>query len=273
MGEETGGGMGERNSAAPVIIKRKKVVAGHGHHGGAWKVAFADFATAMMAFFLMMWLLGATSESQRKGLADYFNPSIPIHRISSGGEGLFGGESIQSPSQSGNDIATEEMQEAGEGSAEAEALEDVATRIAAMSGESAILQEALRHVLTRVTDEGLVIEIFDLPGAPLFQQDTAAPMPVLQVIADVMAQVIPMVTNPLAVVGHTRQHSVVQSGDPAWALSQSRAEMMRQLLLSRGTMSERVLRTAAHADRRLVHENPMSERNNRLEVILLRSRL
>ena len=268
--------MGERNTAAPVIIKRKKVVAGHGHHGGAWKVAFADFATAMMAFFLMMWLLGATSESQRKGLADYFNPNIPIHRISSGGEGLFGGESIQSPAQSSGDAAAEEETgETGEGpaGAEADALEEIATRIAAMRGESSILQEALRHVLTRVTDEGLVIEVFDLPGAPLFRQDTAAPMPVLQIIADVVAQVTPMVTNPLAVEGHTRQHTLVQAGDPAWALSQSRAEMMRQLLLSRATPPERILRTAAHADRRLVHPNPMSERNNRLEVILLRSRL
>ena len=267
--------MGERNSTAPVIIKRKKVVAGHGHHGGAWKVAFADFATAMMAFFLMMWLLGATSESQRKGLADYFNPTIPIHRISSGGEGMFGGDDLENPVQTGPSTSTEEERQTGQGSAsaQADAFAEVATRIEAMSGESTTLQEALRHVLTRVTDEGLVIELFDLPGAPLFQAETAAPMPVLQVLAAVVAEVIPMVTNPLAVEGHTRRHSVVQSGDPAWSLSQSRAEMMRQLLLSQATPSERILRTAAHADRRLVHENPMSERNNRLEVILLRSRL
>ena len=63
---------------APIIIKRKKVIAA-GHHGGAWKVAYADFVTAMMAFFLLMWLLGATTEKQRKGIADYFNPTIPIN--------------------------------------------------------------------------------------------------------------------------------------------------------------------------------------------------
>lgn len=87
-------GMAGQGNAAPVIIKRKKVVAGGGHHGGAWKVAYADFVTAMMAFFLLMWLLNATTEKQRKGLSDYFNPTIPISRISGGGDGALGGETM-----------------------------------------------------------------------------------------------------------------------------------------------------------------------------------
>ncbi|MEO0774578.1 MAG: flagellar motor protein MotB, partial [Pseudomonadota bacterium] len=76
------------------IIKKKKIVKGDGHHGGAWKVAYADFVTAMMAFFLLMWLLNATTEKQRKGLADYFAPSIAINRVSGGGDGDFGGDSV-----------------------------------------------------------------------------------------------------------------------------------------------------------------------------------
>ena len=86
--------MSANANLAPVIIKRKKVVKGGGHHGGAWKVAYADFVTAMMAFFMLMWLLNATTEQQRKGLADYFSPTIPIVRISGGGNGAFGGDSI-----------------------------------------------------------------------------------------------------------------------------------------------------------------------------------
>ncbi len=86
--------MAGQNNAAPVIIKRKKVVLGGGHHGGAWKVAYADFVTAMMAFFMLMWLLNATTEKQRKGIADYFNPTIPINRVSGGGAGSFGGNSV-----------------------------------------------------------------------------------------------------------------------------------------------------------------------------------
>ena len=82
--------MGAQSNLAPVIIKRKKKVVGGGHHGGAWKVAYADFVTAMMAFFMMMWLLNATTEQQRQGLADYFSPTIPINRVSGGGDGSFG---------------------------------------------------------------------------------------------------------------------------------------------------------------------------------------
>ena len=78
--------MAAQGNAAPVIIKRKKVFQGGGHHGGAWKVAYADFVTAMMAFFLLMWLLNATTEKQRKGISDYFNPTIPVNRISGGGD-------------------------------------------------------------------------------------------------------------------------------------------------------------------------------------------
>lgn len=87
--------MGAQLNAAPVvIIKRKKIIKVSGHHGGAWKVAYADFVTAMMAFFMLMWLLNATTETQKKGLADYFSPTIPISRISGGGDGAFGGDSV-----------------------------------------------------------------------------------------------------------------------------------------------------------------------------------
>ena len=79
--------------AGPIVVKRKKVVAG-GHHGGAWKVAYADFVTAMMAFFLLMWLLSVTDEETRLGLADYFSPTIPIHSTRGGGDGPFDGESM-----------------------------------------------------------------------------------------------------------------------------------------------------------------------------------
>ena len=81
------------NAIRPIIIKRKKIVASDGHHGGAWKVAYADFVTAMMAFFLLMWLLNATTESQRKGIADYFSPTVPISPISGGGDGVLSGDS------------------------------------------------------------------------------------------------------------------------------------------------------------------------------------
>ena len=141
-------------NVAPVIIKRKKVVAGEGHHGGAWKVAYADFVTAMMAFFMLMWLLNATTEKQRKGIADYFNPTIPVNRISGGGEGSFGGTSVFSEetlAQAGmgatNKHATEQNQARGQSGlmengraddadAQQAVLEAVITALLARGGES-----------------------------------------------------------------------------------------------------------------------------------------
>ena len=86
--------MTTHKNVAPVIIKRKKIIVSGGHHGGAWKVAYADFVTAMMAFFMLMWLLNATTEQQRKGLADYFSPTFAINRTSGGGDSYFLGDSI-----------------------------------------------------------------------------------------------------------------------------------------------------------------------------------
>jgi chemotaxis protein MotB len=264
--------MSRQNDAAPIIIKRKKIVVSGGHHGGAWKVAYADFVTAMMAFFLMMWLLGATTESQRRGLADYFNPTIPVHRISSGGDGMFGGTDLETRQQMGPTTPPE--QDAGESGqevvAEAESFEEAETRLMGMGGESAILTEALRHVITRQTDQGLVIELFDLPDMALFIDDTDQPAPVLSILAPVLVQVLSNVTNTLSVEGHTRTYSMVQATDPRWPLSSARAHAMRQLLQDADFAPDRIARVTGHADRRLSVENPMAVRNNRLELILLR---
>src|SRR6056297_1536732 len=178
--------MAAQGNARP-IIKRKKVVKSGGHHGGAWKVAYADFVTAMMAFFMLMWLLGATTEKQRKGIADYFNPTIPINRISGGGEGAFGGDSVfseetmaQSGTGAGQARPTAERQALGStGADDAESaaaaadagLADVEQALLAFSGESMIRDLMRQHVITRLSDEGLVIEIFEREGALLFEPD------------------------------------------------------------------------------------------------------
>lgn len=263
--------MSRQNDAAPVIIiKRKKIVKGGGHHGGAWKVAYADFVTAMMAFFLMMWLLGATTESQRRGLADYFNPSVPVHRISSGGDGMFGGTDFEMNSEDGlsspNGNAESERPEQDD----AQSFEDLEQRLNQLGGESPVLDNALRHIITRQTDEGLVLEVFDLPGAPLFENDSDEPTAVTRQIMLVLSQVFSMIINPLAIEGHTRTYTVVQANDPRWLLSTARADRARQLLDDEGFDPTRMARVTGHADRRPSDQNPMAVRNNRLELILLR---
>ncbi|MEA5159247.1 flagellar motor protein MotB [Cereibacter johrii] len=275
--------MAGQSNAAPVVIKRKKVVQGGGHHGGAWKVAYADFVTAMMAFFMLMWLLNATTEKQRKGLADYFNPTIPMNRVSGGGEGAFGGNSVfhdQTMTQTGtgaaNDRAAAELKARGEmGQEGADAdeqkrLEEVEKMLKARSGESMTMQRLLRHVVTRITDEGLVIEIFDLPDVPLFFGDTDQPEAVLPQIARLLAEILPITTNRIAVNGHVRSYPITLIRNPVWDISAARAQRMRGLLESEGLPGERMQRVSGFADRKIVTPDPMAVRNNRLEVILLR---
>lgn len=276
-------------SNAPVIIKRKKVIAGGGHHGGAWKVAYADFVTAMMAFFMLMWLLNATTEKQRKGIADYFNPTIPINRISGGGEGSFGGDDIFSEEtlakngtgatqrraadadrargDTGADPATEAD---GAGRAAEQALREVEEILTARAGESMVSPEAARHIVTRVTDEGLIVELFDLPDVPLFRGETTEPTAVLIELADMVASVFGLVTNRIAVNGFVRAQPLVVANNPSWDLSGDRAGSVRRLLESAGVPSERMQRVSGFADRKPVLHNPMSVRNNRIEIILLR---
>jgi len=280
--------MSAQGNVAPVIIKKKKVTGGGGHHGGAWKVAYADFVTAMMAFFLLMWLLNATTEQQRKGISDYFSPTIPINRISGGGDGSFGGDSVfsedtmpQNGTGATNQRPTEGRQARGEmgiaeddshrETAEAETFETVEDVLMGRSGESMVSEELRRHILTRVTDEGLVIEIFDLEGAPLFAAGTDAPTPLLADLAEVIADASLLVRNGIAVEGHTQAKPVMLRDNPVWDLSTARANAMRLLLLSKRLEDGRIMRITGHADREPVVRNPMSLRNNRLEVILLRS--
>jgi chemotaxis protein MotB len=277
--------MARQGNAAPVIIKRKKVVQGGGHHGGAWKVAYADFVTAMMAFFLLMWLLNATTEKQRKGISDYFNPTIPVNRISGGGDGAFGGDSVfseETMAQAGTGAtdrrtaATDSQTganggqgTAGEGKAQSE-LEDVEKALLARGGESNTMEQMLRHVVTRVTDEGLVIEIFDMPGAPLFKDDTAEALPVTLEIADLLAEVLNLTSNEIAVSGFLRAHPVTLIDNPVWDLSALRAQTARKMLETAGIDPERMQRISGFADRKPAVSDPSAVRNNRIEVILLR---
>jgi chemotaxis protein MotB len=279
--------MAKQPNASPVIIKKKKVVQGGGHHGGAWKVAYADFVTAMMAFFMLMWLLNATTEKQRKGLADYFNPTVAVNRVSGGGVGFFGGDSVFSEQDlafSGTGVAsvnpTEEQQASGAhamaegqgagGEGTDTAMEEVASALKARGGESMTMERALRHVITRITDEGLVIEIFDLEDAALFEPDSATPAPVLDEIAALLAEVLNLASNEVAVQGHVRSYPITLIKNPMWDLSVSRADVMRRKLAEAGLAERRIQRMAGYADRVQATQNPMATRNNRLEVILLR---
>lgn len=310
--------MSSTGETRPVIIKRKKVVAGGGHHGGAWKVAYADFVTAMMAFFLLMWLLNATTEDQRKGIADYFNPNLPISRVSAGGGGMLKGRSIAAPkvlAGSSKDGVPPEQQRAVEAPTEEEkplvppapegearagteaspSTPEAEPRDAAEHGQhgeagdaadDALSQfaeierrireameergELSRHFLLRMTPEGLVIEIIDADDAPLFASGSPEPRPILVRLLDVLVPVLEMTTNDIAIVGHTDAVPFGSEEYSNWELSADRANTARRLMQARGLDEGRIRRVSGKAAVEPLVSDPLSARNRRISVTLLR---
>ncbi len=270
------------DESRPIIIKRKKVSGGGGHHGGAWKVAYADFVTAMMAFFLLMWLLNATTEEQRKGLADYFNPSIPVHRTSGGGDGPFGGPSASAEvtlTQQGTgatrDRPSSEAQANGDtGTADdrsfEESMTDVEAAINALGGESLIEDSILKHIRTRVTDEGFVIELFDIPGSPLFEGQTADPTPVMRQLLVLIGDITNLASNRISVAAHLNSEPLEGPEYKGWDLSTDRALLSRSMLAQIGVAHIRFARVTGEADRDIQREDPFDVRNRRVEITLLR---
>jgi chemotaxis protein MotB len=270
--------MSAQSNARP-IIKRKKIVKGDGHHGGAWKVAYADFVTAMMAFFLLMWLLGATTEKQRKGIADHFSPTIPINRISGGGDGAFGGDSVfsedamaQSGTGAGDGRPMVERQargalgESAEDEAE-KALAEVEEALLGFSGESMFRDLLRRHIVTRISDEGLVIEMFDTDTAPLFRPD-GSPGQELRALLPAIVSALALVENPLAIESHVASQPETQGS--AWERSIARGSGVQRLLDLLGFPPERIARLTGRADRSPVTTDPTATRNNRIEIVVLR---
>ncbi|SDW89620.1 chemotaxis protein MotB [Albimonas donghaensis] len=272
------------------IIKRKKVSGGDGHHGGAWKVAYADFVTAMMAFFLLMWLLNATSEEQKQGLAEYFDPKVPIARLSGGGTGAFGGDSMMSEdtmaqngtgasknTPSDNDKAKGETgasPDAADREGVAEAMTALDNMFRGMSGESEQANALLQHIRTRVTDEGLVIELFDTAERPLYEKGTARPTAQMRALLKMVGQVTELVTNKVAIDGHTDDRTFPGGDYTNWELSSDRALSARRALVTAGLAEDRVARVVGKADRDPSDvEHPSGPRNRRVEIILLRSDL
>ena len=274
------------NDVAPIIIKRKKKGGGDGHHGGAWKVAYADFVTAMMAFFLLMWLLNATTEQQRKGLADFFQPTAPINRVSGGGNGAFGGDSVfsentlsqngtgasavnpttadQARGETGNDDGEETQ---FENDSEFESMEE---ELLGKGGESEVMDNLLEHIVTRITDEGLVVELFSTETRRLFSEDGSEPTDLLRALITLVQDSSKMVQNNVAIGAHVPVLPLVVAEDDRWEMSGIQATAVRNLLEGAGMEKRRIERVTGHADREPIAQDPLSIRNNRVEIVFLR---
>ncbi|QIG78697.1 flagellar motor protein MotB [Stakelama tenebrarum] len=284
-------------SNQPKIIVKKIVEEGHGgHHGGAWKVAYADFVTAMMAFFLLMWLLGATTEKQRKALADYFAPTlIELKQNSAGSNGLFGGESVidkdnypHKAAQTGTRSLTIPADASGgikvgtadrgslrsresmarEDQRNFEAMQRELSRKIRSSPQLAGLSEHVRFVQTR---DGMRIDLMDDADYSMFDSGTTALVVSADSLVGMVADAIETLPNPIMIRGHTDS---VPYGDPLrmnnWMLSSGRAEATRRRLAAGGVDEARFSRIEGVADREpIIRENPADPRNRRVAITLL----
>ena len=270
---------GKQDNIRPIIVK-KVIEAPHAaHHGGAWKVAYADFVTAMMAFFLLMWLIGATTEKQRKSIADYFAPTLmKTPSESAGGYGPFGGESILSDTKMQAGAAPAVMSKAMLEFDLPEPAKD-ANRRAFRSVRDAVEKEirqdsALRKLAANIrfteTREGLRIDMVDDADFSMFFTGTSKMTPDAMQLLRSVNGAIRGVKNPLIIRGHTDSAPwTAASGGNNWKLSTSRAEQTRQFLTDAGIDTKRIARIEGVADSEpYVPDAPYDARNRRISITL-----
>jgi chemotaxis protein MotB len=226
-----------------------------------------------MAFFLLMWLLSVTTEEQRMGLADYFSPSIPLYKTGGGGDGPFGGSSMFSQMTMAQDETgrrSEELLRTDMAADSDESFWDIEAELLAGSGDAVEADPLLRHIRTRITDEGLIIEVFDIEGSPLFDGQSSQANPVLEQLLDMVGRVLARTTNPVAVTGHLGAAPAGEGHPDPWQLSADRAQVARTLLVAAGVTDPRLARVTGKADRSPTVEDPADARNRRIEITLLR---
>ena len=267
-----------------IIIKKIKK-GGDGHHGGAWKVAYADFVTAMMAFFLLLWLLSATSESTKEGIAEYFTPTIGL--VDAMGIGFRGGER---PTEDGRDkdeltppgitigrpqqgpVADNPKEALIEADKEAKLFEKAEEAIKKAFEEDPNLRELRDQIIVEQTPEGLKIDIIDDDKKEMFQPGTATLNDYGQRILRSLLKVIEQMPNMISITGHTDATPFARKdGYTNWELSSDRANAARRYLLSQGMNKDRTGKIVGRADQELLTPlDPTSARNRRITIILLR---
>jgi chemotaxis protein MotB len=283
---------------APSIIIKKVKKGGHAaHHGGAWKVAYADFVTAMMAFFLLMWLINTTSPEQKKGIADYFAPAS-VSPTTSGSGGILGGTGLgdQGPKSDGatsvapapadsppKSSSTGKATADGAGQTAADQAkakaEDDEFKSAAESLRQALqdmpeLAELSKQVIVDVTPEGLRIQLVDQEGRSMFEQGSTQPNPRARLLLQAVSKIIGQLHNRITIAGHTSATAgAAASGGDDWALSAGRANAARAVLEEAGVAADRVYQVAGKANSEpLYPDDPTLPGNRRIAITLLREK-
>jgi chemotaxis protein MotB len=291
-----------KNAAQPIIVK--KIIQGGGHHGGAWKVAYADFVTAMMAFFLLLWLLNVTTDEQKKGIADYFAPQT-VSRSESGSGGVLGGTTLSSIGAKTDDRsapkviiemspppqrrpANEQIDGGGEGREQALTDEELEKKLAekeqkAFQEAEQMLRQAIqdtpeiadlaKNLIVDNTPEGLRIQLVDQDRQSMFPAGSADLPPATKTLLAKISQIVAKLPNQISITGHTDstpyRNGVAGYGN--WELSTDRANASRRGLIESGLEPARVAYVTGKADKDpLVPENPALPSNRRISIVLLR---
>ncbi len=282
---------------APVIIKKVKKGGGGGHHGGAWKVAYADFVTAMMAFFLLMWLINTTSPEQKRGVADYFAPAN-VSQSTSGSGGILGGQAMgqngdknegtmnfienmapNTPSDQEQQSKSAAQANGADSDSETDAQrnEQQAFQSAAESLRQALqdmpeLAELSKNILVDQTPEGLRIQLIDQEGRSMFDQNSTQPNDRARILLRAVSKVINQLPNRISITGHTSGtpgQSAQNSKD--WMLSAARADAARSQLQGDGVDEDRIAQVQGKAAKEpLYPDDPTLAGNRRIAIVLLR---
>lgn len=271
---------GQNERPRPVIVKKVVIESGGGHHGGAWKVAYADFVTAMMAFFLLLWLLGSTEENKRKGLADYFTPTlVKLREESAGSNGLLGGDSIVAAdnyphraAQTGSRSLTIPLDASGgvkEGATRERAIQVMRQRLEKQLAASERLKRLIRQVRMVDTTEGIRIDLVDDADFSMFQLGTTVLTAEATELLKAIGKTVAPESGGLTIRGHTDALPWKARVGNNWALSAGRAEATRQALIGQGVSSTRFRRIEGVADRELLlKDNPSDPRNRRISILM-----
>jgi chemotaxis protein MotB len=277
---------GDAKKLQPIIVKRVKK-GGHAAHGGAWKIAYADFVTAMMAFFLLMWLLGSTTEGDKKGIADYFSSPLKIALMSSGSGA---GDASHVIKGGGQDLTRSTGQvKRGDVEAKRDTINLLALKREQMRAEAARLEalkqkveerlaaspklDALRsQIRLDMTRDGLRIQIVDEYSRPMFASGSAVVQPYMRLLLQAIGGVLAEVPNRITLEGHTDAQAFAggERGYGNWELSADRANASRRELVDGGLPQDRVLRVQGLAASTPFDTNdPMAPVNRRISIIVM----
>ena len=277
---------GDAKKLQPIIIKRIKK-SGHGHHGGAWKIAYADFVTAMMAFFLLMWLLGSTTEGDKKGIADFFGSPLKVsmaggsgsgdssHVVKGGGQDLSrsSGQVKQGDIEAQRRSINLQALKAEQRRAEAARLEELKEKVQQVLAANPQLAAMASQIRLDMTPDGLRIQIVDDQNRPMFDSGSAVVKPYMRELLRLIGDVLASVPNRLTLEGHT--DATPFAGDHGtgygnWELSADRANASRRELVAGGLPEASMLRVQGLAASSPLERNqPLSPANRRISIIVM----